>query len=374
MTIIGLMRDVQYALISSPYSAISPHLQGSAHTFYTGSILLHQLALSTVGVFFLAICGTSLSWGVGPVRFEAVVWILVPVSALLLFRESARHICFANLQMVNALLIDSLASVVQIGGLLLLSALGTLTVPRALVVMGFSCSLAGLLWLRGARNDLAFSSGQVLADFKRNWSLGKWIMGCTLVHVFSYQLFPWILNASHGTAAVGFLAVCLGVVALMNPFLQGTFLFLAPRAAHVFAQSGIHELRAFIGKCSLIIVVVMGLLCCVIFAFGNRMIVFFYGSQYEGHSLVLAVLAIYNLVIGLDAGFYYALQAIGRPDLNFRVDIVSLLVTISIGLWLVKNFSLLGVALGLLTGSLVVIIIHCILFFRFFPSHLKKQP
>jgi O-antigen/teichoic acid export membrane protein len=368
LTIIGLMRDIQYALISSPYAVISPHLQGSAHSFYTGSILLHQLALSMAGVFFLAIFGTSLSWGLGPVRFEAVVWILVPVSAMLLFRESARHICFANQQMVNALLMDSVASMVQIGGLLLLSALGILTVPRALVVMGISCSLAGLLWLRGARHDLAFSSGQVLADFRQNWSLGKWIMGCTLLQVFSYQLLLWILNISHGMAVVGLLAACYGLVALMNPFLQGTFLFLEPRTAHVFAQGGIPELRTFMGKCTLIIAMVMGLLCCVIFVFGNSMIVFFYGSQYAGHSLVLGLLAVYNLILGLDAVFYYGLRAIGRHDLNFRIDLVFLLVTIIFSLWLVKNFGLLGLALGLLTPNLVVFIIHCILFFRFSSS------
>lgn len=368
LTIIGLMRDIQYTLISSPYSVFSPHLQGSAHRSYTGSIVLHQLALSMAGIFLLAICGTGLSLGFGPVRFEAVVWILVPVSAMLLFRESARHICFANLQMVKALFVDAVGSVVQIGGLLLLSTLGILTVPRVLLVMGISSSLAGFLWLRGARNDLAFSPKQVLVDFRQNWSLGKWVMGCTLSQVFSSQLFPWMLNLTHGMAVVGLLAACNGLVALMNPFLQGTFFFLEPRTAHVFAQGGIPELRTFIGKCSLIIAVVGGLLCCIIFTFGNSMIVFFYGSQYEGHSLVLGLLAIYNLVLGLDAVFYYALRAIGRADLNFKIDMVFFLVTITISLWLVKNYGLLGVALGLLTASLAVIIIHCLLFFRFFPS------
>jgi hypothetical protein len=54
----------------------------------------------------------------------------------------------------------------------------------------------------------------------------------------------------------------------------------------------------------------------------------------------------------------------GRPDLNFRIELARLLITFTIGLGLVKIFGLIGVAWGLLAGSITVGVIQGIVFFR----------
>jgi len=50
--------------------------------------------------------------------------------------------------------------------------------------------------------------------------------------------------------------------------------------------------------------------------------------------------------------------ALGRPDLNFRIYLLRLLATLTLGLLLVWSLGLLGVALGLLVNSVLVLILQ----------------
>ena len=109
-SIVLVLVRLQTSLISTPYTVYSPRLRGSEHARYTGSTLTHQFSLSVLAVLFLSLCGIVLSAGVGPAGLAPVVWALVFAISLILVREYARHMCFANLQFRAALILDILTA------------------------------------------------------------------------------------------------------------------------------------------------------------------------------------------------------------------------------------------------------------------------
>ena len=127
------MTNSQTSLISHPFTFIFPNLEKDERKSFAGSSLLNQLCLSFVAMVILILGGIFLSYGWGSPGLEEVVWTLAVVISLIMFREYARQICFAQMQMVNAFVVDLLVSLLQISGLVLLVYWGKLTVPWPLL-------------------------------------------------------------------------------------------------------------------------------------------------------------------------------------------------------------------------------------------------
>jgi O-antigen/teichoic acid export membrane protein len=364
MSIVGLLMELQNVLIWSPYTALSPRIKGPAHALYTGSTIVYQGVLGVLFMLVLTGAGFFLSRGWGPPGLAPVVWMLALAGPFFTFREYARRVCFAGLQIKTAFWLDAGSALFQGGALLLFAYLGKLSAVHAFGIIGLGAFLASLLWLLGARRSMAISKAEMASDLGRNWSFGKWILGGNLALFLGCQTYPWILTGLHGTAVVAALAACQGVVGLANPFLQGTTNFLAPKAAQAFAQGGLSALGAFAKRSTLAIAPVGALFCVGIMAFGSNLMTFIYGSQYAGLGLVIAILSLNTLARILAIGIDYSIWAMGRTDLNFRIELARMLMTLTLGMGLVYFFGLIGVAWGLLTGSITVGVIQGIVFFR----------
>jgi O-antigen/teichoic acid export membrane protein len=368
MTIVSLMVEVQNAIIWSPYTVFSPRLSGSAHALYTGSTFVHQWTLAALGLLVIAGFGGPLSRRLGPRGLETVIWFLAISGSFLLFKEYVRRLCFAALRMKAVLLVDFGVTTVQTTALLILAYGGKLSASGALGIMGMACGLAGLSWLLWNWRAFKFSWAQVPADLKRNWSFGKWVLADALAFFMSCELYPWILSAFHGAAAVGVLAACQRIGTPMGPFLQGCLNFLPARTAHAFAHGGRDELRALVVKSTIVITAVVSPFCALLIGFGDWLVAFLYGPLYAGNSLLIAILSLNILVYALSIGMEFGLWAMGRADLNLKINLARLGVAVTLGLWLVKAFGPLGVAWGLLLGSLVAIVVQYSIFRKIFYS------
>jgi O-antigen/teichoic acid export membrane protein len=77
----------------------------------------------------------------------------------------------------------------------------------------------------------------------------------------------------------------------------------------------------------------------------------FYGNKYSDHRLAISLLAANLLVSAVAFTYSRALFAMERADVDFKVNIVTLIVLTVLGLWLVKNHGIEGAAIGALTAN-----------------------
>jgi O-antigen/teichoic acid export membrane protein len=356
LTIMLYVTNLQTSLILTPYMIFSPRLKGNAQALYTGSTLIHQLALSALTIICLAIGGVVISLGMGPQELAPIVWALVVVIAFILLRDYARQVCFARLQMRTALLLDSCIAVGQIGGLLLLAYLGVLSASRTYWVIGVACGLAVLAWLIWIRTEFTLRISQAILDLGHSWSFGKWVVASGLLWTLSMSLYPWFLAGFHGTASAGVWAACLGIVAIGNPLLFGVSNVLGPMIAHSFAEGGRSALRRFALKASLAFSALMIPLCLILLVFGGSLMARLYGANYTGNGMVVSVLAV-NLLVSASAFiFSRSLFAVGRADMDFMVNFAALFVLLTLGLWLVRAWGPLGAAYGLLIANIAALV------------------
>jgi len=221
------------------------------------------------------------------------------------------------------------------------------------VIVGISSFLGSLGWLVYSRKDFIFGIREAISDFWGNWSFGKWVFGSGLLSAVCMNLYPWILTFFHGTGSTGVWAACFGVVALGNPVVLGVQNFLGPRIAHVYAKSGYSVLRKFVYRESVFFVIIIAPLCLVLIFFGGPLVALFYGEKYSGNGLVVTVLAANLLISAVSFSFSRALFVMNRANVDFAVNLIILVVLLTLGVWLVASYGPLGVAFGLLAGSIV---------------------
>jgi len=360
-TIMLFVMTVQTSLISSPYTVYSPRLKGIDHAQYTGSTIIHQLALSAIMVLALSIAGTVLTFGIGPENFAKVVWALVIAITFISLREYIRRISFANLRFKAALILDLCVAVIQIGFLLILVIFNILSVSRAYLVIGISCGIASAFWF--ILNIKAFSLViiQAISQFWFNLSFGKWVLAGDIALLMSKQLYPWFLAGTHGSAATGIFAACQGFVALFNPLIFGIGNLLGPKVAHTFSK-GKGKLRRMVLRTTVLLAIATSILFFLIVICGERVLVLIYGAKYTGNSTVLSLLALSFVFSTIGDPPSYGLWAMERPDINLKINLIALIVTISIGFLMVKSFGLIGVALGLISANAIAFLIRYAVF------------
>jgi O-antigen/teichoic acid export membrane protein len=347
-TVVLFLAAAQGNLISVPYTMYCHRHAGDGLAAYAGSTLLHQLATSLVAVACILGLDMLLSTGVGTAGVRPAAWVLLGVIPFLLLREYARRLTFAHLELKAAVAIDVLVAVLQLGSLLVLRRMGLLSSAAAYGAMGAACAVACLYWWWTAP-PMRFSRERFVADWRANWSFGKWALTSQLAGLAFYVL-PWILAAFHGEAETGELAACGTLVGLSNLFVIGLNNYLMPKAAQAFTQRGPRGLDGVLRKAMLCSVVVLGGLCVVAFFAGNMLAGAVYGAKYgdTGMLVFMLSLATFTDALGLTAGT--GLWAMDRPSTSLVGDIVQLVVTLGCALWLVFPLGAMGIAIAMVAG------------------------
>jgi O-antigen/teichoic acid export membrane protein len=354
LSIVLFAMRLQTALIATPYMVYSPRLNRTDNARYTGSTLVHQIGVSLVATVSLVIAEVSIALGVGPRPLLPVIRALVCTIGLILLRDYARHVYFARLRFAQAFLLDASASCAQLGCLVFLANRNLLTADLAFWAIGLACGLGSLIWLVHARNMIAITLSKSVADLRRNWTFGKWIFASGFVWELTVNLYPWILTYFQGTAATGVWAACLGAAAIANPILFGMVNFLGPKMAHSFAQGGWFALRRVVLKSGVLFSLLLSPIFLVLLIWGDNVVVLLYGQKYAGHGIVISILALDLTISPIRFAFSRALFAVDKAYADFITNFLPLIVLLSLGVFLTNVRGLLGVAISLLIGNILV--------------------
>ena len=349
LSIILVISGVQEQIVSAPYLVYSKRRHGRDLAEYAGSNWAQHFAVTLLSVIglLIAIFGLSIS---GHSEIIPGLWALVAFAPLLLLRQGVRRFTFASLALRFAIAVDAAVALLQLGGLLLLLYLGWLSLLNIFAVMGIACGLACAGWYLLSKPQVRVVRARLLPDWKQNWSFGKWALRTYVLGSTTPQLMLWLVSAAAGPAATGIFGACNNLIGICNVILGGVDNVLTPQAAHAFATGGVKELRRILIVAGLFFVVTMGGLCLFILITGDWLMVFVFGSHYQGTGAILIALSASAAINCLSMLAHNGLWAIDRPQANIVADVCCLVVTLIAAVVLIYPFGALGAALATLAG------------------------
>lgn len=348
LSIVFFVRGIQEQLVSAPYMIYSQRREGAALARYAGSSLAH------LGVLLVVTSGTLLvlaALGAMSAELTGALWLLAAAAPLLLMREFVRQLLFAHLAMKAAIALDVSVAVVQMAGLVLVAATGTLTLGTTLAVLGIAAGAPVVVWFALKKRKLVLAPAEVVSDFLHNWVFARWALASQLLACTTPYVMPWVVAFTHGEAETGTLGACATLVGLSNMFMMGLCNFLSPQAARAFAHGGLAELQSVLWKTAALFLGSLGLVAIVGFTLGEQIAVWVYGEQFGGTGWIIGILSLSVLANSLGVTAGNGLWAMERPSANFVADLIALGVVIAATIALVPWLGPLGAALATLAGT-----------------------
>jgi O-antigen/teichoic acid export membrane protein len=308
----------------------------------------------------------ALSSQLGWVTSSAFDAIITTAAAIVFIglRDCIRRVCFAELKVGWALLVDTVACLIQAGGLLVLVRFHELTVSRTYALLGISSALVAGSWLILHRREIRPGPRVYGRDLVRNWSFAKWLLASTILSQFARYLYPWLLAAFHGTSATGLWAACSAIVALGNPVALGLGNYALPKISSVYASAGITGMAKQVHRSALQFVALLLPIVVVLAGWGGRIVTGLYGKTYSGNSGVIFLLALSTMIGSLMYPYSQALFSMELAKLDTLVNIFSVVVLFTVGVAAVKFYAAFGAAAALVFTYCIAAIIRVGVFAR----------
>ncbi len=358
----------QDSLILQPYMIQRHSQQGTPAEYLSASLTLSVLFAVGCTLALTVAAAGFLEWS--DQRDLAVVMLAIAgVTPFVLTREFARRVAFARLQIDRALLIDSIAAVVQLSVLVWLGSSGRMSAPAACIALGGANAVAAAAWLGSTRAATAVPLQRLQTIFRHTWALGKWLLvGRITVQMQSYVTY-WIAMFVAGSAVTGVYAACMSIVNFANPLIFALGNVLTAKLVLAWKSGGGSGLWRESIRNTITIGAVMAAFSLAVFVGGEEVMQFLYhGKEYEGHGQMLTVLAlaVFATTAGMPASF--GLATMGRPRAIVAVAVVAAVLSVILIWLLMMEWGLLGAAYGLLAGNLIGAVGRWVAFWTLIPS------
>lgn len=372
--------EIHNSLVSTPQMIKLPTLRADRAREFNGSLLIHQLVLSTALTLLLGVIAAILFLiesnmpGRG-CREYAIVSLASAVSVgPYALRNFARNFCFATRDVPSALMLDIGVSVIQVGGVALAYFMHRLEAHwwLAVIVVSVANMISAMHWLTMARGSFVVRLARSIVEFRRNWRISQFIFVSSMLWTSGTYLYVWMVKQIAGTTAAGVWAVCFQLANLGNPLITAIQNMMGPSISHAFADRTLAAFRRHVLKCTVAFVVVGGIGAVALAVLSEPLIVLFNGQEYAGYGKVSAVLAITMLLQGLSFPTSRGLFSLNRPKLDMWANVGPLVIMLALGFVLIRHYDVMGAAICLVIAQLIGSVCRIVFFMA--ASAEQRQP
>jgi len=341
----------QAALICTPYVVQNPSKTSAERPLHLGNTLLIQAIMSVVTLLFglCMLCTFTLSWtrelSAGTVPAFAAAYVAV------LCREFIRQVLLADLRVGWNLLYGGLTHFSLISCSIWLALSQKLNSRSALQSMAVCSALPVLAALWQKRHSIQFDLRRLRWQLAENWNVGRWLVAQAVMTVVSGPLYSWVLASSKGAATVGLLGACLVPVSVLSPVVQALNAFLLPKASHA-VQQGVAHVRRIVLLSTVTVGLTMSVIPITIGLFSDKIMDVLFAGKYSPSAWLVLFFALRTYIIMTFVPFAVGLIAFKKTYLTFKSEMISLILTVLIGLPMTCAFGVWGVACGFLLTRL----------------------
>ena len=355
-SVILLMANLQETLIATPLYVFLPARRGRFREEYQRCITIWQglLAIIAVGIML----------GVGFIAdalgkdFGRLLIYISPVVAAVMIRDYMRQSYFARLKPARALWVDVPIAILQIGTIVALAYFNKLDSKLALITLGLValavCLVPFILKIDFRKKINPHYLAKVA---QRHVLFGRWVVASKVAYWIALGSFPFMISVWSNTYNASVFGACQRISLLFSPMMAGMVHFLLPILSHRFSRVDKSSNRKLIMVLTAIIFAGAGLLTLAIFLYGREILYLFYNDKYAQYSDVLQILTVAVLIHNVSFCVGMSFVARRKPWLELVAYGIASVLTLSIGIYLIRNIGVKGAAIGyLLCTSCVTVI------------------
>ncbi|WP_146396907.1 lipopolysaccharide biosynthesis protein [Pseudobythopirellula maris] len=359
-----VMMGLAKAMVWTPYTTRSPHLETDERRRFAASVTAHLGLIAAAAMAAILALGAVLYALAPEAPYGPLFLVLAPCCAAMLLKEHVRRICLAELRVAEVFAVDALLALLQVALLAVLVVAGVVSAAAAFVAIG-AASLAAVLWLVVRSKRFDYAAAKPLADWRRNWDFSRWLTGSALAALIGTQGYRWALPVITSLAELGRFGMAQSVIQVANPLLLGVSNYYGPASAKIYSQHGIAGLWRHAVRSTVVLGAALAVLLTGLVALGPTLLEWLYLDAAEGVGVVLLAalgLGILSDVLLMPIDFAFMARSQGR--ILLQASVVRLVLNLTVGLWLVSRYGVAAIGLGILMGNLVSLLWQWTVFAR----------
>jgi O-antigen/teichoic acid export membrane protein len=362
-SLLVLVGCFQEAIVTTPYAVFGQRLRRRSRATYAGAVArMHFTAAACSAVLLLALAVIGFIFQIHALPTIALVLaITLPCSLAI---EFVRRFALAELDVQAAALLDAGVAGIQLMLLFLLAQLKWLDARIALLAVGIAYVTPAVLWWTLYGKSRMRSGTSTTPYWRRNWTLGRWLVASQLMAVVHGFMPAWLLALLVGTSATGEFVAYLNLALLANPLIFAVGNLLTPRAAHALATGGRQAAQQLVFRVLLYFVALMAVFALGLSVAGHTIVQFIYGHSFVGSEKIAGLLGLAAIMWSISATCGSGLVALGRPRWGFVASCMGSIVTVLSITILAPSWTVYGATLGLLMGSATAAAVHVWAFIR----------
>ena len=361
--------SMQQATLIEPMLVFGPGRYKERLPEYLGALICGHLGFSALGSIALLLAGLGFALR-GSSAISDALLALALAGPFILLLWLMRRACYVRLEPRLAASGGTCYMALMVAGAFGLYWLGWLSTSTALGVMGIS-SLVVSVWLMARlRVKLPSLRKDTFARdaMEHHWKYGRWSVANKALAWVPHNIFYLLLPIWGGLAAG---ASFRALMNLLMPMLQANAA-LAVLLLPVFVRT--RESSTFgaqVRSALLPFVLASALYWALLGIFHDPIVDLTYGGRYAEYAGLLWLLGLVPIVVAVKEVVSQSLRALERPDWLFFAFMLSALVTMIVGAWLVYEWGLVGAGAGLVVshGTAAVLVVALLVILQRRPSH-----
>lgn len=372
-TTLLLVTSLHNALLVEPQNVIGSRLELMRYKQFLGSLTLAHLVL-LVGILALFLVAGTVAWSMDLVRTASLSVVIGLTLVPWLAQEFVRRAMYTRSEVTAALINDSLCYGLQLVAVIALIATAGADGPvteQALGVLGASSLVAALVGVQQVRRTFGSSGWNApLVERRRTWgeiwNIGKWLLGRNAVTWLGTNGHAWLVAALLGPTALGLYRATIHLVNVINPLRQAAVNYLPPRANRVFHGNGPRGLARWVVRISVFLALALLPALIVLVVWPEWILSLAYGEKLAGKNLgwVLAAAALGQVLVFLKFPMDVAVVAMGGARQVFVVSAIPVLLLATVGVALITQFGIFGVAMSSLVIAATLLAATYVLYRR----------
>jgi O-antigen/teichoic acid export membrane protein len=344
---------IQESLVTAPYTVYSAdHDDVRDRRAYLGGVLANATALGAFASLVFLIAAVALF----AIERRAPGWVamsLAIATPMVLLREFARRVVYAELRPQTAVAISGGVSLLQLAMMATLHLSGRLNAATSFTAMGASSAVVAAVWFAANRSLIQYRRAPGMAAFRKNWSLGSWSVATQVGEIVRTQMFPWLLAIVASDATAGVFGACAIIAALPTPLHVALSNILLPQFVQELKQRGAAAADRLMWHATAWLSGVMAIYFAAIVAVSPWIVPAVYGAKYAGTQHALIVLTLAQVFAGASLPAARALFVLHRPDQVFYSHLVGIIINLTLGVTLTRSAGITGAAYATLAGAVL---------------------
>lgn len=348
------VNSIQAALVTGPHNVLGAQKSGADYQRYTTSLLILQV-IGSLGAG--AIAGIVVLLFRHFVSIERALIVLLPCAIIgWQIQELTRRVLYTEGNYRGAFLTDLVTYGGQIVMVIALYFASTLNGVSALTTIAAASSLGacvGVWMIRGNFSDqVAFA--QLRSAGSENLMFGKWLLGSSILSWTSIYFYPILTAGFIGVAATGGIRAVQNLVSPTHVLLKTMESTLPSRTTQAYEAEGKVGAWAYLRKSSAPILLLL-ILYCILVSLASRMLVeAILGASFSSYWWFVPVFALSYTLVLFSTVADILLRSLGGTRSIFSATLLSTIVVLTAGIWLVVSFGLSGVAIGMILHGVIL--------------------